>query len=218
MMTTVPPQERPRGRLLACGVEVLSERALLALILRSGTNGASALDLAAELLADYGNVAALAAARPEELAVCRGVGTAKAAAVVAAFRLGSRAVQGGSKEPSVLHGALDVAGIAQAQLTSALRERVLVLVCDAANRLRRTVVVAEGSIDRSILATREILNAVLRLDGRSFALAHNHPSGDSEPSESDRKVTVEVAEGAKIVGLRFLSHVVVAGESWQVVS
>jgi len=71
MMTTVPPHERPRGRLLACGVEVLSERELLALILRSGTNGASALDLAAELLADYGNVAALAAARPEELQSAR---------------------------------------------------------------------------------------------------------------------------------------------------
>lgn len=85
LMAGVPPHERPRGRLFARGAEALGERELLALILRSGAQGLSALDLAAELLAEYGGLRGLAAARPEALETRRGVGSAKAAALVAAF-------------------------------------------------------------------------------------------------------------------------------------
>jgi DNA repair protein RadC len=95
---------------------------------------------------------------------------------------------------------------------------VVVLVCDAANRLRRTVVVSEGSIDRSLVPVREILNAVLRHDGRAFALAHNHPSGDPGPSDADRRATTEVRAAAGVAGLRFLGHVVVAAEGWRAIS
>ncbi len=115
----------------------------------------------------------------------------------------------------MLRSAADVADVAMRELAGLRRERVLVLVCDAANRLRRTVVVSEGSIDRSLVPTREILNAVLRHDGRAFALAHNHPSGDPNPSAADREATAAVAAAAKVVGLRFLGHVVIAGDSWE---
>jgi DNA repair protein RadC len=95
---------------------------------------------------------------------------------------------------------------------------LLVLVCDAANRLRRRVVVSEGSVDRSLLPVREILNAVLRHDGRAFAIAHNHPNGDPTPSEADRRATDEVRAAGGVAGLRFLGHVVVAGQDWRAVS
>ncbi|MBA3340117.1 MAG: DNA repair protein RadC [Geodermatophilaceae bacterium] len=216
-MAAVPLHERPRERLLARGAPALTERELLALVLRNGTRGLSALDLAAELLAEYGSVARLAAARPEELATRKGVGAAKAAAVVAAFQL-ARRLDAQVDEPVVLRSADDVARVVGRELAGVRRERVLVLVCDAANRLRNTVVVSEGSIDRSLVPVREILNAVLRHDGRAFALAHNHPSGDPEPSEADRRATAEVQAAAKIAGLRFLGHVVVAGAEWRVVS
>lgn len=216
LMAAVPPHERPRERLLARGAEALTERELLALVLRNGTNGVSALDLAADLLAEYGSVAALAAARPEELAARRGIGPAKAAAVVAAFRLAS--LSDSSPEPVALRRPEDVAAVARRQLQTCRRERVLVLVCDAANRLRRAVVVSEGSIDRSMVPVREILNAVLRHDGRSFALAHNHPSGDPEPSEADRRATGDVRAAAKVAGLRFLGHVVVTDAAWREVT
>ncbi len=217
LMAAVPLHERPRERLLARGAPALTERELLALVLRNGTRGLSALDLAAELLAEYGSVARLAAARPEELATRKGVGAAKAAAVVAAFQL-ARRLDAQVDEPVVLRSADDVARVVGRELAGVRRERVLVLVCDAANRLRNTVVVSEGSIDRSLVPVREILNAVLRHDGRAFALAHNHPSGDPEPSEADRRATAEVQAAAKIAGLRFLGHVVVAGAEWRVVS
>ena len=216
MMAAVAPHERPRERLLARGVEALTERELLALVLRNGTHGASALDLAAELLAEYGSLRALAIARPEELAARRGFGPAKAAALVAAFQLARRA-EDSPDEPMVLRSPQDVARVARRELDGARREKVLVLVCDSANRLRRTVVVSEGSIDRSLMPVREILNAVLRHDGRAFAIAHNHPSGDSEPSAADRRATEGVKAAASVASLRFLGHVIVTDQLWQAV-
>jgi DNA repair protein RadC len=214
LMAAVPPHERPRERLLARGAEALNERELLALLLRSGAPGLSALDLAAELLADYGGLIRLASARPEELAARRGIGVAKAATLVAAFHLADRA----KVEPAVpviLRAAEDIVVVARREFSRARRERVLVLICDGGNRLLRTVTVSEGSIDRSLVPVREILNAVLRHDGRAFALAHNHPCGDSQPSDADRRSTGAVAAAAKVAGLRFLGHVIVGTENWQ---
>ncbi|MEX2407072.1 MAG: DNA repair protein RadC [Actinomycetota bacterium] len=209
----MPPHERPRERLMARGVEALSERELLALVLRSGRQGESALDLAATLLAQQGGLAALAGLRPEELAGIPGVGSAKAAALVAAFRLG-RVAEPAPNGP-VLRSAEDVAGIAVRELVGARRERVIVLVCDGRNRLRRVVPVSEGAIDRSIMPVREILNAVLRLDGRSFAVAHSHPSGDPTASAEDTLATHRIREASSSTGLRFLGHVIVAGSQWR---
>lgn len=216
-MAALPRHERPRERLLQRGVDALSERELLALVLRNGTSGLSALDLAGDLLADYGSLGALASARPEELAARKGIGETKAAGLVATFHLARRIAQA-ADEPVVLRSAADVARVARAELAGARRERVLVLVCDASNRLRRTIIVSEGAVDRSLVPTREVLNAVLRHDGRSFALAHNHPSGAPEPSDADRRATAEVAAGAKAAGLRFLGHVVVGGNGWRLIN
>ena len=213
VMAAVPPHERPRERLLARGAEALADRELIALILRNGAPDTSALDLAGELLADYGSLERLAQARPEELAGKRGIGVAKAAALVAAFHLARRAEAGAPAHPT-LRTAEDVARIAGGELQAARRERVIVLVADAANRLQRTVVVSEGAVDRSLVPVREILNAVLRHDGRAFALAHNHPSGDATPSDADRRATDDVAAAARAAGLRFLGHVVVTDAGW----
>ncbi len=209
-MAAVPLHDRPRERLLTLGAERLADRELLALVLGQGARGKSALDLASELLAEYGSLDRLATARPEELSARMGVGVAKSTALAAAFELGRRA-DTRHETPTTLKTPEDVAQIARREVGSARRERVLVLICDAANRLIRTELVSEGSIDRSLVPVREILNAVLRHDGRSFALAHNHPSGDPEPSDADRRATEEIREAAKVSGLRFLGHVVVAG-------
>lgn len=216
-MAAMPQHERPRERLETLGAESLTERELLALVLRNGTNGLSAVDLAGELLAEYGGLTALAQARSEELGVRRGIGSAKAAAIVAAFELGRRHREESNELPR-LRTAKDVADAARRQLSGLRRERVVVLVCDSANRLTRTVTVSEGAIDRSLVPVREILNAVLRHDGRAFAVAHNHPSGDTAPSAADRKATEEVSDGARVVGLRLLAHVIVAGDNWRTIT
>jgi DNA repair protein RadC len=157
----------------------------------------------------------LASAKPEELAAKAGVGLAKATALVAAFELGRRADQ--PDEPIVIRSAEDVARVARLELGGQRRERVVVLICDSGNRLRRSVIVSEGSIDRSLIPVREILNAVLRHDGRAFAIAHNHPGGQVEPTDADRQATRDVQCAAGTVGLRFLGHVVVHKDTWCVV-
>ncbi len=212
-MAALPERERPRERLAAQGSGALSDRELLALVLRHGTRGESALDLASGLLADFGSLAALAAALPEELERRPGVGAAKSAALVAAFQLGRRAATPVAIG-LVLGSPDDIFNAAKSHLDGRRRERVLVLVCDGANRLRHTVVVAEGSIDRSLVPVREILNAVLRHDGKAFAVAHNHPSGDPTPSEADCRATFELVTAAGTVGLRFLDHVIVGQNAW----
>ncbi len=217
VMAAVPSDQRPRERLAAYGIESLSARELLALVLRNGTAGMSALDLADELLAEFGSLTGLAGARPEELARRPGIGPAKAAAVVAAFGL-ARKVEHTPASRTSLRSAEDVARIAVRELEGLRRERVLVLICDGRNGLRHTATVSDGSMDRALVPVREILNAVLRHDGRAFALAHNHPDGDPEPSDADRRATVDVKAAAHVSGLRFLGHVVVAGIEWRAVS
>lgn len=209
----MPLHERPRERLLMRGADALSERELLALVLRQGTRGRSALDVAGSLLAEYGSLAAMATASPDELALHPGVGRAKASALVAAFRLGQLS---GAARPDGrrLCSAGDVFEVVRVELAGLRRERVVVVVCDSLNRVRRVEVVAAGGVDRSTIPIREVLNSVLRLDGRSFAVAHNHPSGDPAPSHADVEATRELRAAANTVGLRFLDHVIVAGDRW----
>lgn len=196
------------------GPGALSDRELIAILLRTGGQGANAVDLAEALIAEFGSLRQLAAARPEELSGRAGVGLAKAAAVVAAFELGRR-VAGATDEPVVLRTAADVGRVGMAELGASRRERLLVLICDSSNRLRHVVTVSEGSIDKALVPVREILNAVLRHDGRAFALAHNHPGGDPTASSADVRATAEVRTAAGVVGLRFLGHAVVTATDWQ---
>ncbi|MEU8897005.1 DNA repair protein RadC [Nocardia sp. NPDC048505] len=212
-IANLPFRQRPRERLLELGPQALSDGELLALLLGQGRRGASALELAAELLAEHGGLTGLAAARPEELARRTGIGVAKAATVIAAFHLGARARHHADTAVQ-LESASDVVGVARPLFAGARVERLLVLVCDAQNRVRRRVFVAEGAIDQVAIPIREILNTVLRHDGRAFALVHNHPSGDPEPSLDDRRATALLVDAAQTVGLRFLDHVVLAGEHW----
>lgn len=212
-IASLPFGQRPRERLLTLGPHALSDSELLALLLGQGRPGASALEMAAELLAEHGGIAGLASARPEELSRRAGVGVAKAAAIIAAFHLGTRARNSPDAAPR-LDGAADVVRIALPLFAGARVERLLVLVCDAQNRLRQKVFVAEGAIDQVAVPVREILNTVLRHDGRAFAVVHNHPSGDPAPSFDDRRATTLLIESARTVGLRFLDHVVIAGEAW----
>ena len=207
-MADLPARERPRERLARLGPEALAERELLALVLGAGRPGESALDVAGALMAEFGGLAQLARARPEELSRRSGIGAARAAALVAAFRLGRLAADAVDEAP-VLRCAEDVAAVALRELAGLRRERVIVLVCDGANRLRHVVTVAEGSIDRSPFPVREVLQAVLRHDGKAFAVAHNHPSGGPTPSDADIEATEAIAEAARSVRVRFFDHVVV---------
>ncbi|MGW6426255.1 JAB domain-containing protein [Nocardia sp. NPDC055053] len=211
-IANLPVAQRPRERLLLLGPHALSDGELLALLLGQGTRGLSALELAAQLLCEYGGLAELAAARPEELARRAGIGPAKAATVIAAFHLGTRSRT--TESVPQLSTPDDIARVAVPLFAGARVERLLVLICDTQNRLRHRAFVAEGAIDHVAVPVREILNTVLRHDGRAFAVVHNHPSGDPTPSPDDRRASTLLTRAATTVGLRYLDHLVIAGETW----
>lgn len=214
-VTDLPEEERPRERLWRKGAAALSDAELIALVLRQGRMGESALELAAGLLADYGGLDRLSTARAEELAARPGIGQAKASALLAAFQLGRNL--GNSPVPATVRRPDDLVTFALRELAGLRRERVLVLVLDAGNRVQRVVALTDGSVDRSLLPVREVLNAVLRNDGVAFALAHNHPSGDLTPSRQDLLATEAVAIAARLVDLRFLDHLIVTDLGWNTV-
>lgn len=203
-----------RVRLVDEGVDALDLSELLSVLL----DGAGVVDVPPAALSRSiaEGLPAIAVARPEELAMATGMTITGATVLAAAFELGRRAVA--AQPPSGLAAPSDVAAIACRRLGGLRRERVLVIVCDAANRPLRNVVVSEGSLDRCLFPVREILNAVLRWDGRAFAIAHNHPGGDLEPSDADRSATERISGAARAVGLRFLGHVIVAGNRSRSVS
>ncbi len=212
----IPHHDRPRERLLRLGADALSDRELVAILIGSGRPGCSALDVAEKALVEFGGVSGLARARPEELRRLRGIGEARAAMLAAALALARRV--GGPDVGAALKRPEDVAAVVLPVLAAERRERVVALVCDTRNRLVRVVSIGEGSLDRSAVPVREVLNAVLRHDGRAFAVAHNHPSGDPTPSLSDHEATQSLQAGAAAAGLRFLGHIVVAGAEWREVT
>ena len=207
--------DQPRERLLRLGPGALSDAEVVALVAGVGVQGRNEIAVGQELIVECGGLRGLAAAFPEELTRSSGIGTAEAARLLAAFELAGRAT--GAPINRVVDSAAAIAELVAPVLARERREKVVVVVADAANRVLRVVPVATGGLDSSRLPVREVLHSVLRYDGRAFALAHNHPSGDPTPSVQDGEATTAMGWAADAVGLRFLDHVVVAGSSWRAV-
>ena len=213
-MAQTPPAQRPRERLLQLGPDALTDAELLGLLLGTGRPGVNAVDLARLLLAEHGGLPGLAGCDPIALARTAGVGEGKAARVAAALTL-ARRTSWTADDDAVVRSSSDVARVVVPLLAGRTRERVVVVVCGPGNRLRACTVVAEGGAGHATLPVREILAEVLRRDGVAFAVAHNHPGGDLRPSEADVAATAALTEAAGRCGLRFLDHLVVAGDTWR---
>ncbi|MBX6357012.1 MAG: DNA repair protein RadC [Micromonosporaceae bacterium] len=210
----LPAPERPRERLSTIGARHLADRELLAMVLGTGgTRGAGAHTLAERLLTTYGSVLELARAHPADLTRIPGIGVAKAAAVVSAFELARRASR--TSERAVISCTTDLLDVVTPLLQGQARERLVLVVCDSVHRVLSCEVVTEGSAEQAIVPVREIMVAVLRRDGVAFALAHNHPDGSPEPSDSDIEATLRVRSAAAGLGLRFLDHLVICDTTWR---
>lgn len=207
--------DQPRERLAALGSSALSDAELVAIHLGTGRPGEGVLALARSVLMEWGGVGGLARAEVDELSRTPGVGPAKACRLVAAFALADRVTQ---HEGVVVRSSADVATIASAQVGRARTEQVLLFLLDGTNRLRRVTTVAGGSATGSLVPVREALSLALRHDAVAIALAHNHPGGSVEPSREDRAVTERLRRACDEVGVRFLDHVVVAGDQWRSVT
>lgn len=213
-MRETPTHDRPRERLLRLGGAATSDAELIAILLGSGRVGESALEIAQVLLAEWGGLQGLAQADAAALARVPGVGPAKVSRLVAGFGLATRLATARESWPRVTSSA-EIARHAAPVFAGARSERLVVLVVDGGQRLRRTETVASGSAGSCPVPVREIVATVLRHDGVGFAVAHNHPGGDPQPSAADRNATRALQAAAEATGLRFLDHVVIAGRQWR---
>lgn len=215
-MTLLPPHERPRERMAALGPSALSDAEIVAIHLGSGSRGQTALELATQILRDFGGIPGLAKAEVDELARHTGVGSAKASRLVAAFALADRVSLGTDRAP--VRTSADLAAIAMPRIGRARTEQVLLILLDGRHHVSRTLTVSSGGASSSLVPVREVLSLALRHDAIAIGLAHNHPSGSLEPSTEDVAVTDRVRRGAQEIGLRFLDHVIVSGDQWRSVT
>jgi DNA repair protein RadC len=212
----LPVSERPRERLNKYGVEALSAQEILALILGRGISGESVTVTSQRLLSQFGNLRGLADATIEELAKIRGIGPAKASQIKAAFELANRLENTHeSDKNSTVKTPEDVVSLVQNRLKGKKKEYFLVICLDTRGKHIKTSEVSVGSLDSSIVHPREVFKEALTASAASVIFAHNHPSGDPEPSEDDIKLTKRLADAGNILGIDVLDHVIVVDNGFK---
>lgn len=204
----LPEEDRPRERLLRLGAGVLTDAELLAIFINTGTKGENAIQVAQRLLREVGTLRQLSRTSPAELAASRALGPAKAAHLAAAFELGKRAEREWVKETPLNAPELIYRYLA-AEMQCLGHESVRVLLVNTRLHLLRDEEVFRGSVNESVAHPREILQRAIVHKAYGFAIAHNHPSGDPRPSEADKVFTKKLREGAEILGLTFLDHLII---------
>ncbi|NMB24780.1 MAG: DNA repair protein RadC [Firmicutes bacterium] len=204
----LPTGERPREKLLKHGVGALSNRELLAIVLRVGTRQRSALSLADEVLVHFGSLRDLREARCEELQAIEGIGLAKATQVLAALELGRR-VQASVRVPDVVRTPQDVSDLIMEELRYLDREVMRLLILDTKNQVIATPTVSVGVLDASMVHPREIFKDCIRRSAASVIVVHNHPSGDPSPSANDIEVTRRLRRAGEILGIDVLDHIII---------
>ena len=211
----LPASERPRERLLRLRADALSTAELLGVVIGSGAAGRSAVDVAAQLLAAHeGSLRRLAVAEPQGLLRTAGVGPARAAAVAAAMALGRRLAAEPAREAHRIRGPRDVFGRLGPLLRDRRQEEFWVLSLDTQNRVLIERCLTIGLLNSSLVHPREVFAPAITSGAASLILAHNHPSGDPEPSPEDIAVTRQLVESGRLLGIPVRDHIVLGDGSF----
>jgi DNA repair protein RadC len=211
LIADLPDTERPRERMQRLGADALSNSELLAILIRHGTRGKSALAVAANLLRAFdGSLKRLAGAQPSELHKIPGIGTVKALELSAAFALAKRVtLESCMQQPQMTSPEL-VAKYVREKLRQREQEEFHALLLDTRMRLIRDEVITIGLLDRSLVHAREVFRGAIKEACQSVIISHNHPSGDVTPSEEDLKSTRMLQRAGQIIGITILDHVIVS--------
>ncbi len=212
-ITDWPASERPREKLLEQGVETLSDAELLAIFLRVGITGKSAVDLARDLLTRFGSLNGIFAAPLNELTQVNGIGSSKYAQLQAIFEMSRRALNEQMQVKDVLSSPKQVRDYLCLKLGGLTREVFMVLFLDAQNRIITTEEMFSGTLTQTSVYPREVVKRALHHNAASVIFAHNHPSGIAKQSQADELLTTELKNALALVDVRVLDHFVVAGNN-----
>ncbi len=204
-----PEDERPRERLLRYGSGHLSDAQLLAIILRTGGHGISALGLARELLSRFDSLRAVEEASSAELGKIKGMGTAKTAQLKASFELGKRLLSEKKEKGKPLLNSKDVYEYYSPRLYGLKREVFICSFLDAKNRVFKDSTISEGTLTSSLIHPREVFREAIREAAASVIFIHNHPSGEPNPSKDDISITKRLYDAGRIVGIEVIDHIII---------
>jgi DNA repair protein RadC len=205
----LPPELRPRERLLAAGPSALSDGELLGLLFGIGNREKTAVELAGEVISEAGGLHGLYDVSIHELTQVNGIGEAKACIILAAVELGRRIGRVRNPGRPVISSPADVDRILRGRIANLDRENFVVVLLNTKNEVIETSTVSVGTLSTSLVHPREVFKPAIRASAASVILAHNHPSGKVEPSKEDREVTRRLGEAAGILGIEVLDHVIV---------
>ena len=209
----LPKDERPRERLVKFGEQALSAKELLQLILGRGVAGESVAITAQTLLSHFGSLQKLSEASIEELSSIKGIGLAKAAQIRAAFEIGRRlSTQAPSYKSKELTDPEKVYRLIKSKLRDYHKEHFYIIALNSRNYSIAEVSV--GSLNASIVHPREVFAEAIKNKAASVVFAHNHPSGDPEPSEDDLLLTKKLVESGKILGIEVFDHIIVVKDDF----
>lgn len=208
-ITDWPVAERPREKLLARGAAILSDAELLAIFLRTGVNGKTAVDVARELLSQHGSLRALLGAERDALCATPGLGDAKYAQLMAALEIGRRHLGEVLARGAALESPRDTRAYLQARLRDLDREVFCALFLDNRHRVLAFEELFSGTFNGTAVYPREVVRRALRYNAAAVIFAHNHPSGVAEPSRADEALTARLKEALAMIEVRVLDHLVI---------
>lgn len=208
-LTHLPPDARPREKLLARGPQALADAELLALLLRTGIQGTPVLQLAQSLLDRFGGWAGLLAASVQDLGKVKGLGPAKRAEIAAVLEIARRSLNQRLVEKSAMNDVDTVKTYLRLHLGSLGHEVFAVLFLDAQLKLIAMETLFQGSLSHTTVHPREVVKRALALGAGAAILAHNHPSGHPEPSQADEQLTRHLTQALALVDVRVVDHLVV---------
>ena len=211
----LPQGELPRERLIERGAGALSDAELLAILLRTGRAGENVLELARGIVVRFREtgLSEILAMPAAEFARIPGIGTAKAATVLAALELGRRA-QGAAQNRPHIREAADVYELLRPRLCSEKREHFLVLPLTSKNEVLMVADVSVGTLTNTLVHPREVYEPAIRCGAAHIVLAHNHPSGDPAPSAEDHRLTRQLKEAGALLGIPVTDHVILGGDAF----
>lgn len=209
-----PKGERPRERLIKFGAHNLSDAQLLAIIIRTGGSGKSALDLAIEMLNSFGNLTKLKNASLSEFACFNGMGKAKVSQIKAALELGRRLFEEHQQKGPVFLTGHDVYTYYRLHFKSLKKEVFRCAMLDAKNRIFKDCRISEGTLTNSLIHPREAFKEAIKESAASVIFVHNHPSGDTSPSREDIVMTERLTKAGEIIGIKVLDHVIIGDDRY----